>query len=64
LLNHHEIILNESSFNESSLVLGNQLIHVRGQPVHKDLGDKLGKTMNQANGPIVSSLLHFHFLGQ
>jgi hypothetical protein len=63
LLNHNEIILNELPFNESTLVLGNQLIHVKGQLVRKDLSDKLGKTMNKVDGPIVSNCCASTFLG-
>jgi hypothetical protein len=64
LLNHHEVVLDKSSFYKRTLAFGNQLVEMPMKPICQDLSDKFDKTMYKAYVSEIPDMVYILFLGQ
>jgi hypothetical protein len=52
LLDEYKIVLYETTFDEGTLSLRDQPLHVAPQPIRKNLSNQLGESVDQTNGPV------------
>jgi len=53
VLNKHEVVQDESTFDESTLILCDHLVKPTSQPVSHHFGDEFGKRMHQTNRHVI-----------
>lgn len=60
----HEVVVNTPLFEESTLRVGDKVIHERTKPGSKHLGNDLGNSVNETDRAVVHNLLRSILLGQ
>ena len=53
VLNKHEVVQDESTLDEGTLILCDHLVQPTSQPISQQFGDEFGKRMNQTNRPVI-----------